>query len=265
MPTIISADIPIHFERRGSGSPLVFLHGLGSSSVDWSEQIAFFSQNFDVIAPDFPLHGQSGGKIETFSLPHCADVIHDLLNQLSIEKATVVGVSMGGMVGMELAIRYPEKIAKLAVVNALAECKPRMAIEWWMLLTRRFLLKFVSVARIAKMMGDQLLPGEALKEKRIEAVARWSLNDRASYIASFNALLGWQVLDKLALIRCPLFLISAEFDHTPPTSKKVLAALYPDGEFSMIAGMRHLVPLESPDTFNQILNDWLHRHASSRR
>nr|WP_269809208.1 hypothetical protein [Enterovibrio nigricans] len=132
---------------------------------------------------------------------------------------------------MELAIRYPAKVAKLAVVNALAECKPRTAIEWWMVLTRRFLLKFVSVARIAKLMGKQLFPGEALKDKRSQAVVRWSLNDRASYIAAFNAIIGWQVLDKLPLITCPLFLISAEFDHTSPSSKKVLAALYLMGHF----------------------------------
>ncbi|KXF82348.1 alpha/beta fold hydrolase [Enterovibrio coralii] len=261
MLTISCFNTQIYYERKGEGSPLVFLHGLGSSSADWQAQIAHFSLNYDVIAPDFPLHGASGGDISSFSLPHCAEVIEALLDALGVEKAIVVGISMGGMVGMELSIRAPARVASLVVVNALAECRPRKAIEWWMLLSRRFLLKFVSVENIATLMGKKLLPDPSMKVLREEAVSRWSENHRESYIAAFNAVVNWQVLDKLSQITCPLYLISAEHDYTPPSAKKVLAAIYPNGEFSMLAGSHHLAPLEHPDLFNETLSTWL----SSRR
>ncbi|CZF85871.1 alpha/beta fold hydrolase [Grimontia marina] len=247
----------LHYLRKGLGQPLLLLHGLGSSSEDWLHQIDAFSDRFDVIAPDFPLHGASPGNIETFSLLQCAGLIVSLIEGLELRNVLVVGVSMGGMIGIELATRFPQHLAGLCVVNALAECRPRKLNEWCMLASRRFLLKFVSVETIAKLMAKQLLPGDAHAQTRDEVISRWSKNHRESYIASFNAVVGWDALDKLSNLKCPLFMLTSEFDYTPVASKKVLAYLYPEGQFACLPNARHLVPLEKPTEFNQILSKWL--------
>ncbi|MCC4798420.1 alpha/beta hydrolase [Enterovibrio norvegicus] len=265
MPTCQCANTTIHYQREGNGPTLLLLHGLGSSHRDWQAQIDAFKSNFDVIAPDFPLHGESNGDIHTFSLPYCARIIHALLDELEVDQAIVIGISMGGMVGLELAIHHPQKVARLAVVNALAECKPRRWNEWWMLLSRRFLLAYVSVENIAKLMAKQLLPGKGLEKARENAVARWSRNERESYIAAFNAVVNWSVTGKLAAVRCPIFILSAEHDYTPVGAKKVLAYIYPEGEMDCLTGAHHLAPLEAPEQFNQRLSLWLlnTEHVSS--
>lgn len=247
----------IHYLRKGQGRPLLLLHGLGSSSEDWHHQIDAFSDRFDVIAPDFPLHGASPGDIDTFSLPQCAVIIASLIEKLELRDVLVVGVSMGGMVGIELATRFPKYVAGLCVVNALAECRPRKLNEWWMLASRRFLLKFVSVETIAKLMAKQLLPGDGHAQTRDEVISRWSKNHRESYIAAFNAVVNWDALNKLSKLKCPLFMLTSEFDYTPVASKKVLAYLYPDGQFACLPNARHLVPIEKPTEFNEVLNHWL--------
>ncbi|WP_283132185.1 alpha/beta fold hydrolase [Enterovibrio norvegicus] len=83
MPTCQCVNTSIHYQREGNGPALLLLHGLGSSHRDWQAQIDAFKSNFDVIAPDFPLHGESSGDIHTFSLPYCARIIHALLDELN--------------------------------------------------------------------------------------------------------------------------------------------------------------------------------------
>lgn len=261
MPHVDFNGSHLYYRRKGAGPALVLLHGLGSSEQDWQYQIDYFSQWFDVIAPDFPLHGRSGGEVGTFSLSQCAEAVIALLDILGIEQATVVGVSMGGMVGLELATSFPSRVTRLCVVNALAECRPRRLIEWWMLLSRRLLLKYASIERIASLMAKQLLPGEQHEVLRQEVIARWSANDRERYIAAFNALLQWDVLSRLPQLTCPLLMLASEYDYTPAGAKKVLAMIYPGGAFELLKGAHHLAPLEMPGEFNRALELWLEQTA----
>lgn len=257
MPVCRCLDIDIHYQRQGRGQPLLLLHGLGSTSADWQCQLDAFQSEFDVIVPDLPLHGRSGGRREQFSLAHCADTLAALIDTLDLPAVIVVGVSMGGMVGLELAIRHPDKVSALGVVNALAECRPRQWGEWWMLWSRRVLLRYARIDTIATLMAKQLLPGENQRQHRDAAIARWSQNAREDYITAFEALIGWQVLDDLPKLGCPLLVLASEHDYTRTGAKKVLAYLFPKGQYRCLTGAHHLAPLECPQRFNHTLQSWL--------
>ncbi len=250
----------IYYEKVGQGPVLLLLHGLGSSHTDWQAQIEQFQQKYTVITPDLPLHGNSGGRPEDFNLGYCAEIIYEFLRQLDLKEVTLVGISLGGMIALEVATRYPEKISRVVITNTIAECKARTWAEKWMFFTRKFLLKFYSMESIAQFIGNRLLPNEKDKKIRLKLIARWSENDRQNYTAATYSLLDWQIRDKLCALKCPLLVLGSEFDYTSSGAKKVLAYLFPDGQFRELENAHHLVTVESPALFNQAVESWLTEH-----
>lgn len=266
MPRLNCLGIEIYYCQQGEGPPLLLLHGLGSSHLDWHAQIDFFSSHYTVITIDFPLHGESKGTPAQFSIPFCADICHEFIRQMGLSSVSVVGVSMGGMVGFELAARYGKQVKSLVMVNALAECKARQPHEWYMLWIRYLMLNCFPIRTVARLMAAHLLPNNDQVEKD-QAAMRWSRNERRIYIDCFNQVVGWSGLHLMPKIKCPLLLVSAEFDYTSPGSKKVLAALYPQASYLCLNGLHHIAPLESPNVFNEAVQRWLlnthlHDHAS---
>ncbi|MFP5327972.1 MAG: alpha/beta fold hydrolase, partial [Acidimicrobiia bacterium] len=93
----------------GSGPALVLIHGLTGSSTTWREVMPKLADRFTVIAPDLLGHGESAKPRGDYSLGAFASGIRDLLVTLGIERATVVGHSLGGGVAMQMAYQFPER------------------------------------------------------------------------------------------------------------------------------------------------------------
>jgi pimeloyl-ACP methyl ester carboxylesterase len=102
----------------GEGSPVVFVHGLAGQWQNWLENIPRVAQERRVIAPDLPGHGASDPPREDISIPACGRMVHGLARQLGIERALVVGNSMGGFVASEVAIQFPDFVERLMLVSA---------------------------------------------------------------------------------------------------------------------------------------------------
>jgi pimeloyl-ACP methyl ester carboxylesterase len=98
-------------EDRGDGPAIVFLHGHPFSRAMWAPQVEALSDEFRVIAPDLPGYGESETVDQIMSMRRFADAVVELLDALSVPRATVVGLSMGGLVAMELGLGYPERVA----------------------------------------------------------------------------------------------------------------------------------------------------------
>src|SRR3954453_12388435 len=108
----------VTFVDIGEGPPLVFIHGLSGCWQNWLENIPFFAHSHRVIAVDLPGFGASPMPPEKISINHYAAVIDELLDSLGIERAAVVGNSMGGFIGAELAIEFSTRVEKLVLVSA---------------------------------------------------------------------------------------------------------------------------------------------------
>ena len=98
--------------------PLVFLHGLSGSWPNWLEQLPVFAAERRVIAIDLPGFGHSPMPAEPITIPGYARMLDGLLGQLEIDAAAVVGNSMGGFIGAELAIAFPQRVERLVLVSA---------------------------------------------------------------------------------------------------------------------------------------------------
>ncbi|NJN45685.1 MAG: alpha/beta fold hydrolase, partial [Candidatus Competibacteraceae bacterium] len=118
MPKQRSGDIELYYEITGQGHPLLFIHGLGSCTEDWEQQVAFFAQRFLVITFDVRGHGRSDKPPDPYSIPLFARDTVGLLDVLGIASAHVVGLSLGGMIAFQLAVDVPRRVDSLVIVNS---------------------------------------------------------------------------------------------------------------------------------------------------
>jgi 3-oxoadipate enol-lactonase len=86
---------------------------------------------------------------------------------------------------------------------------------------------------------------------------RWAENDKRAYLASFDAIVGWGVQDKLSRITCPTLVISADRDYTPVTVKQAYVALIPGAKLIVIKNSRHATPLDQADEFNRTVLEFI--------
>lgn len=110
--------IQLYYETYGSGEPLIMLHGNGGSIDAFRYQIPFFAKYYQVIAIDSRLQGKSGGSPDTISYEQMASDFCALLDYLHIKSSNVLGWSDGGIDGIIMAMKCPEKVKKLAISGA---------------------------------------------------------------------------------------------------------------------------------------------------
>jgi pimeloyl-ACP methyl ester carboxylesterase len=180
-----------------------------------------------------------------------------LIEDLDIAPCHVVGLSLGAMTTLELAATRPDLVRSAIVVNAAPEFIPRTLKEMAMVWQRLALVKSVGLDKLGQIVAKRTLPGEdqaELRERVAEVIAD---NDKAAYLASMRAIIGWSVVDRLDQITLPMLVVVSEFDYTPVASKQPIVDEAPDALLIVVEGTRHLLPIEKPDQFNEILTTFL--------
>jgi len=109
---------PVSYFRAGEGPPIVLIHGITSSARTWREVMPGLAEKHTVIALDLPGHGRSGKPRSDYSLGNYASGIRDLLSVLDIGRVTVVGHSLGGGVAMQFGYQFPNRLARLVLVDS---------------------------------------------------------------------------------------------------------------------------------------------------
>jgi len=116
MPKVQVGDHELHYERGGSGEPLLMIQGMSGTHVAWGEPfLAPLRESFDVIAFDNRGIGLSGPVDGPFTIVEMAEDTAGVLDQLEIQSAHVVGISMGGMIAQGLALAHPERLRSLTL------------------------------------------------------------------------------------------------------------------------------------------------------
>ncbi len=258
VPLAAVNDISLHYEITGSGQPLLLLHGLGSSGRDWEDQVAHFSKTHKVITTDFRGHGSSDKPPGQYSIAGYAADTAALIEELGVAPVTVVGISLGGMVGFQLAADHPELLDRLVVVNAVPEFKVEGVGFRVQLAIRRILARLVSMEKIGEMLAGRLFPEEGMEEQRRKMVQRWSENDKRAYQNAFRAILRWPgVTGEVSTFGRPTLFIVSDEDYTPVDSKRPYVEAMPNAEMVVIENARHAVPAEWPDRFNSVVEEFL--------
>src|SRR5690606_16948185 len=111
-------DIDLRYHEAGEGEPLLLLHGLGGSHLDWEYQIPFFATRYRVLAPDLRGFGDSPRGRGRMSVRGHALDIAAFLDAMGIERCHLIGHSMGGAIAQQLALDQPQRVERLVIANS---------------------------------------------------------------------------------------------------------------------------------------------------
>jgi len=118
MPTVETNGVETYYERRGEGPPVVFVHGLGWDHRSWYPQLDALEDGYDVVAYDYRGHGETDGGESVRSVGQLADDLHELVEELGLDRPVLCAHSYGGLIASEYAIRYPDDLSGIAFVDA---------------------------------------------------------------------------------------------------------------------------------------------------
>lgn len=262
MPKAKINGIELFWREAGEGDPLLLLHGFPLNHTMWESQVEFFSgQNWRVIAPDQRGYGQSSlNPDETTTMDLLAQDAAALLDYLNIEKAVVVGLSMGGYVSFALYRQFPQKVRALVLADTKAEPDPPAAREGRYQL-REAVREKGSVAARDVMVPKYFAP--AVYSANLALVAYWEkVVDGINPEAIMATLPGLaerpDSVPLLPQIKVPALVIHGEQDTMMPVEgARQMAQAIPGGQFVAVAGAGHMSNLENSEFFNQTVESFL--------
>ena len=258
--------------EMGSGEDaVVFVHGLAGSWQNWLEQIPHFARTRRVIAMDLPGFGYSEMPGERISIPGYGRCLDTLLDELGVARAAVVGNSMGGFIGAELAIQFPQRVDRLVLVSAaglsleskrdkqllgVARSTQNVAkfVTGWVAarsdtLARRPGLRRALMRMIAYRGED--LPGPLIAEQ-----VRGS--GKPGFIDALAALNDYSITDRVAEISCPTLIVWGAKDQLVPVRAAwEFERLIPDARAVVWPKTGHVAMLERPAAFNALVDEFL--------
>jgi len=262
VPHVNVNGIRLYYEDLGTGPAVVFVHGLGSSTRDWSAQLQHFKTRHRVIALDLRGHGRSDKPSGPYSIPLFAEDLSQFLVELAVTPACIVGLSLGGMVGFQLGVDHPQQVARLVIVNSGPAVVPRTLRQKWEFKRREWIVRLLGMRRMGQVLADRLLPEPAQRQLHDQFVDRWEQNDRRAYLASLRAIVGWTVLNQIPELAVPVLVISADNDYTTPEQKRAWMALLRDARLEVVSGSRHMTPIDQPEAFNAVMEGFLDATAN---
>jgi 3-oxoadipate enol-lactonase len=250
------AEHSIHYLERGSGEPLLLIHGLGSSGADWAFQVTALQSRYRLIVPDLPGSGHSAPPRGGYSIEGFAAALWKLLDHLGIAKTNVVGFSLGGAVALEMAANRPRCIPKLALINSLATYRPHSVRKWMETHISANLVRMLGMPRAAWLVAARLFPESWQKAMRAHTAAALGAVPATAYLGMGLALARWAILDRLDSLGSEVLIIAAENDYTP-LAEKVALAKQLEAQIVIIRGSRHGTPFDSVDATNACLAAFL--------
>jgi 3-oxoadipate enol-lactonase len=261
MPRIQSNGINLYHEIHGEGQPLLFIHGLGSSTRDWEFQVSEFSKSYKVITFDLRGHGQSDKPAGPYSMAMFAADTLGLLKALGIDAPHVVGLSLGGGVAFQLAVDAPRRLKSLIIVNSTPELIVRTFKERMTVWQRIAIVKLLGMRKMGEVLSKRLFIKPEHDALRQIFVTRWAENDQRAYLNAMRALVGWSVAARIGSISCPTLVIAADQDYSPVSVKEAYTAKIHGAQLVTIPDSRHATPVEHPQEFNLLLQKFLAEHS----
>ena len=249
-------NVRLYFRSAGKGVPLVLLHGLGSSSRDWENQIPDFARQFRVIAPDFRGFGGSE-RAGAYGVEQFAADTWALLDRLHLDTFHLLGYSMGGAVALQMALDRPQRIRKLILSNCLPSFRPDTWAKRILLWSRLFLMSVLGPRRLSSSVALKLFPRPDQAALRARVARRNARNDKGVYVQTIRALVRWSVRARLDEWKRPVLLLAAEHDYFSRADLDAFAAALPDAHLRVFPDTRHGLPLEAPLDYNRVVLDFL--------
>jgi 3-oxoadipate enol-lactonase/4-carboxymuconolactone decarboxylase len=240
---------------------LMFASSLGTTLEMWDAQADAFTDEFRVLRYDHRGHGGSPTPPGPYTVDELAGDALALLDALGIERVTFVGLSLGGAVGMTLALRAPERIERLALCCTSRRFGPS---ETWA--ERAATVRAEGVEAVADAALERWLTPEAPAGLRERLGAMLVSTPAEGYASCAEAIGGHDVRGQLGAVRAPALVVAGDGDPaSPPEELEAIAEEIPGARLHVIEQARHLAVVERADEFNRLLRAFLDDGMRTRR
>ena len=255
----------LYYEIHGDGPPLVLVMGIGYDSSLWTlAQVPALSTQFQVVLVDNRDAGRSSKTSHPYQIADMADDLAGLLDALGIARSHLLGLSMGGMIAQEFALRHPDRLDRL-VLTGTGAAPARAAADpiriWsWVKANDATGEVFGGQQFVSLFSTSFLRNHQAVRDTAALLASNPYPMSPEAYQRQADAYGQFDALDLLGAITAPTLVIVGEQDLlTPPWIAREVAAAIPGARLEIIRGdgSSHLVPIERPDDFNRLVSDFL--------
>jgi 3-oxoadipate enol-lactonase len=272
---VTTNGIKLRYQLQGKGESVVtFSHALGSTLALWDAQADVFSSRYRVLRFDGRGHGGSDTTPGPYSLAQLADDAAGLCHALDISATHFVGLSLGGMVGMALALAHPQLVKSLVLCDTTAYYPPTSKTMW------------AERVRIAETVGlDPLVAPmmevwftERFRRQNDSAVERVRNMIRATdvvgYVGAVHALANGDLRDRISDIRCPVLVVVGAEDHGAPlatgsklglANSQFMHERISGSELVVLPDAAHCPPVEAASEFSRVVGSFIDRVEAATR
>jgi len=250
--------VELEYQVEGQGPWLILSHSLTTDLGMWDLQMPPLLKQFRVLRYDMRGHGRSAAPAGPYSFDELGGDVLGLMDALGIDRASYVGLSIGGMIGQHLALRAPERFERLVLANTTSRIPPEGVALW------EERIRAVGERGLEPLVQSTLERWftEPYRQANSDVMAWIGAMIRrtpaAGYIGCGRAIQTLDLTDRLGAIRLPVLVIAgAEDPGTPPAAGAGIAQAIPGARLEIIARASHLSCIEQPETFNRLLLDFL--------
>jgi pimeloyl-ACP methyl ester carboxylesterase len=262
MSIATSDAVRIAYEVRGTGEPVLMIHGLGYDRFGWGPAPDLLAEEFEAVLFDNRGVGESDAPPGPYSAPMLAADALAVLDSLGLERAHVVGTSLGGMVAQELVHAHPERVTKL-VLACTTPGGPRAYP-----IPERTLAIFAAFATLPveealRRFVENALADETVRARPelVEEIYRYRLGHRPHPEAwqwQAAASMGFDAFDRAGRIRVPTLVLTGTADNVvDPRNSDLLAQAIPGARLERFEGLGHLFFWEEPERFARVVKEFL--------
>ena len=262
------SDTPSFFDKDGTAykafgdapATLIFIHGVGMCGEIWQPQVEHFSKNYRVITYDFLGHGQSLLKKDKLTLEDYISQLYNLVNEIGVSNFSIIGHSMGALIAVAFALRYPEKVDTLIPINIVFKRTKKAQDD--------------VIMRAKDVLNSQQIPNIN------QTLERWFKNKTSPYdLLKINNVQGWLkntspkayseayylfatsdrvFVNNLSNLQPPvLYLTGSEDPNSTSLMSEQMAQETPNGSSESIEGEAHMMAYISAKKVNPIIEYFL--------
>jgi 3-oxoadipate enol-lactonase len=244
VPVIVATETPTDGGHDGA-KPLVLGPSLGTTTAIWDRARPLLAPSHPLLGWDLPGHGASPATTEPFTLTELAEGVLRALDAAGIERFAYAGISLGGVVGLQLALAHPDRVTTLAMVCSLPKIGTR---EGW--LQRSVDVRAMGTpSLVTATAGRWFTPAFLDREREVSSRVLHGLLDidDESYALCVDALRETDLRERVADLRVPLIVITGDADPVIPVEEaRATADAAPDGTLHIVGEASHLAAVEHP-------------------
>jgi (E)-2-((N-methylformamido)methylene)succinate hydrolase len=239
---------------------LILLHGVGLNQSIWSEQVKAFSHSHQVITYDLLGHGRGAPVPYNAGLADWVHQLESLVEELKVERFSLVGFSFGGMIAEAYAATHANRIEKLVLMSTVynRNDEERAGVLARLDVAQQEGPQAIIDAALSRWFSQEFAAEYPVVLQGYERMLR--SNDAVSFLAAYKcfATSDKQLMDMVSMINCPTLVMTGALDGgSTPDMARNLAAAIPSARCFLIPQARHMMPVEMPDEVNSILRHFL--------